>query len=85
MLKIYLLHVSWVYGKYLLYFPAYGDGLPSSLRLGSSYEEKKVRRRRLFIEKASSCETRPPKLGRHWIATRTDWAVGEDVAHGWDS
>ena len=21
-------------------FPAYGDGLPSSLRLGSSYEEK---------------------------------------------
>ena len=43
MLKIYLLHVSWVYGKYLLYFPAYGDGLPSSLRLGSSYEEKKVR------------------------------------------
>ena len=43
MLKIYLLHVSWVYGKYLLYFPAYGDGLPSILRLGSTYEEKIVR------------------------------------------
>ena len=56
MLKIYLLHVSWVYGKYLLYFPAYGDGLPSSLRLGSSYEEKKSEGGGLFIGKIGPCD-----------------------------
>ena len=56
-------------------FPAYGDGLPSSLRLGSNYEGKKSEEGQLFIRKIGPCG--PP--------TGTDWAIGEDVAYDWDS
>ena len=37
-------------------FPAYGDGLPSILRLGSSYEEKIVRGGTIYRKNWPLCD-----------------------------
>ena len=52
-------------------FPAYGDGLPSILRLGSSYEEKKMKGGAAIYRKIWPMGDWG--LGCHWDATGTTW------------
>ena len=71
-------------------FSAYGDGLPSSLRLGSSYEEKNDGGGGYLQEKLAPVTGQPTRmpLGCHWDDLdfkAAEMAVEEDVAHDWDS